>query len=122
MTAGTADLQEGAGTLKKGLDTLKDGTTQYVSGANTLADGVTQYVAGADQLAAGAKQLSPLEGIGQVSSGISQLNSSISKGEGSLKSGTQQMCIRDSSCAAVSEAADSSEVPSSRVTVTFFSS
>lgn len=86
-TDGAAKINSGAKTLSKGTKTLKDGTDTlatkgktYTDGVSTLADGVTAYVGGAGQLAAGAKQLEPLEKLGDVSSGISQLNTAVSKG------------------------------------------
>lgn len=86
-TDGAAKINSGAKTLSKGTKTLKDGTDTlatkgktYTDGVTTLADGVTAYVGGASQLAAGAKQLEPLEKLGEVSSGISQLNTAVTKG------------------------------------------
>ncbi len=91
ISSGILNLETGAGSLSSGLNSLQSGSDKYISAVNTFAENTVLYTQGTEKLAAGAAKLSPLEDLGQISSGIASLHTSVSDGDASLEHSAEQL-------------------------------
>ena len=91
LLSGSRDLKTGADNLSAGLNSLQSGSDTYISAVNTFTENTLIYTQGAEKLAAGAENLTPLEDLGQISSGIASLHAAVSDGNTSLENGAKQL-------------------------------